>query len=222
VIERLDLSVAARSGRSHALRLGVFFVVLIALSLVPWRVSPEEARTVGVAILALAALATGVVGLVVRRLQRHLVGLAPRPVRDGLAPAAAVARPLVQQSWRTIEFLSNLIRRVGLTFLGLGFVALWTAVILLIWSSSPEACSPLLSTPCHGAYRGLGVHPEFGQVFTLALQAAFGHRPASVLPSSLLAETAETTELITGLLVLSAYAGAFYGLGSARSHSPAD
>jgi hypothetical protein len=123
---------------------------------------------------------------------------------------------------RTIELLSQLIRRVGLTFLGLGFVALWTAVILLIWSGSPEACSPLVSTPCHGAYRGLGVHPEFGQVFTLAVQAAFGHRPASVLPSSLLAEAAETTELITGLLVLSAYAGAFYGLGSARLRSASE
>src|SRR5205807_1992096 len=81
------------------------------------------------------------------------------------------------------------------------------------WAHSPEACSLDLTRPCHGAFQGTGTHPTFGDFLYMAVNLAFANPPPDLLAHSRLAHMAVTLEVISGVALVTLYAGAFFGLG---------
>ena len=168
------------------------------------------------------------------RLQRELgrVGLGSRPsfltagaLRLGvlITVAAAVAFFLVSRrathrlevvGFRPAEVVLLLIRRIGLPLLGLAFFLVWTFVYLAIWSFHP--------TGVEHAFDGLDPRPRFSDFFYYAVSTAFISPPGDIIASSRGARSATLIEMLSGLALVTAYAGSFVDWHARRTGDDPD
>ena len=91
----------------------------------------------------------------------------------------------------------------------------WALVYMLVWAHSPGACSLDLSRPCHGAFQGAGHDPTFGDFLYFSTNMAFANPAPDFVAHSRLAHTAATIEVLSGIGLVTLYAGAFFGIGQA-------
>ena len=105
------------------------------------------------------------------------------------------------------------LRRAGIALPALLFFCGWALVYMLIWAHSPEACSLDLSKPCGGAFQGAGHNPTFGDFLYFATNMAFANPAPDFVAHSRLAHAAATIEVLTGIGLVTLYAGSFFGIG---------
>ncbi|HEX6699167.1 MAG TPA: hypothetical protein VF101_00395 [Gaiellaceae bacterium] len=120
----------------------------------------------------------------------------------------ALALPFLDRSWRLTDAVLLLLRRIGLPLLGLAFFLVWTFVYVGIWWIHP-----------HEAFRGLDPHPRFADFFYTAVSTAFISPPGDILAHSRGARAATMIEMLTAFALVTAYAGSFLELRSAREPS---
>jgi hypothetical protein len=114
--------------RLAALRMGGLCVFIVAVGMIPWRLTPHSARLL-VLVGALAVIAGGAVFLTAttRLIARLPFGDRPQQLASAL-------------------FLT--LRRTGLPVLGLAFFCLWTLVYIWLWALHPrEAFTGLDAAP---------------------------------------------------------------------------
>jgi hypothetical protein len=191
-------------------RAALLMVALLALGLAPIHLRRGWTAAVGTAVfivilLAAVSAAAGFRALIQRmRDTDHLYLLGGR---------VSVPLPSVDRELHLFEAWLNLVRQLGLALPALVFFCLWAFIYALIWAYSPEACSLDLTRPCHGAFQGAGTHPTFGDFLYVAVNLAFANPPPDLLAHSRLAHMAATLEVISGVALVTLYAGSFFGLG---------
>jgi hypothetical protein len=177
---RLGLDTRPRFLTAGALRLGVLCALIVAIGMLSPRMDDDEAATV-VLVGVLAVAAAGVLFvLATRRTARRLRRF---------------------DVFRPTEVLLIEIRRVGLPLLGLAFFLVWTFVYVGIWAFHP--------TGVEHAFDGLDDEPRFADFFYYAVSTAFISPPGDIVAASRGARTATMIEMLTGLALLTAYAGSF-------------
>jgi hypothetical protein len=183
---------------------------LLALGLAPIHLRRGWTAVVGTVVLgglalAVVSAAAGFHALVARmRGTNHLHLLGGR---------ISVPLPRLDRELHTFEAWLGVVRRLGLALPALVFFCVWALIYALLWAYSPEACSLDLTRACHGAFQGAGTHPTFGDFLYIAVNLAFANPPPDVLAHSRLAHMAVTLEVISGVALVTLYAGAFFGLG---------
>jgi hypothetical protein len=194
---------------AHLRRFVLLLVVLAALCLAPFYLSPHAVRIVA-AVLVGVALVTAVVAAATfrRLLERFVHG-------DTLVMLWGRVRltvPTLARQVRAVEGLGAILRRTGLALPALLFFCGWALIYMLIWAHSPEACSLDLSKPCAGAFQGAGHNPTFGDFLYFATNMAFANPAPDFVAHSRLAHTAATIEVLTGIGLVTLYAGSFLGI----------
>jgi hypothetical protein len=182
---------------------------LLVLGLAPIHLSRGWTAVVGTVILAVLALAVAsavagfraLVRSIGRTNQLHLLG-----------GRISVPLPSLDRELRTIEAWIGVVRGIGLALPALVFFCVWALIYALLWAYSPEACSLDLTRACHGAFQGAGTHPTFGDFLYIAVNLAFANPPPDLLAHSRPAHMAVTLEVISGVALVTLYAGAFFGL----------
>jgi hypothetical protein len=177
--------------RGGALRLLAVCIVVWAIEMLPFRLSPTGAGRlvlVGVIVTACAvvAFAAGT--------QRMLRQLDVPFLSAGVARAEA--------------FLLTL-RRIGLLLVGLAFVLFWTFVYVGVWWWNPT-----------DAFTGLGHRPRFADFFYTAVSTAFISPPGDILANTRGARAATMTEMLTGAALLTAYLSSFADWGTDPDQRP--
>jgi hypothetical protein len=196
-----------RRGLGRALLL---MVALLTLGLAPIHLRRGWTAVAGtvvfvVVVLAAVSAAAGFRSLVQRmRETDHLQMFGGR---------VSVPLPSLDRELHLFEAWLSVVRRLGLALPALVFFCLWAFIYALIWAYSPEACSLDLTRPCHGAFQGAGTHPTFGDFLYIAVNLAFANPPPDLLAHSRLAHMAVTLEVISGVALVTLYAGSFFGLG---------
>jgi len=190
-------------------RFALLLVALAALLLLPLHLSPHAARVVAAVlvgvVLAVAILAaTGFRRLLERFVTGDTIVLSAR---------VRVTVPTLGRQVRAVEGLAAILRRTGLALPALLFFCAWALIYMLIWAHSPEACSLDLSKPCVGAFQGAGHDPTFGDFLYFATNMAFANPAPDFVAHSRLAHTAATIEVLTGIGLVTLYAGSFFGIG---------
>jgi hypothetical protein len=177
---RLGLGSRPRFLTAGALRLGVLCVLIIAIGMLSPRMDDDEAaRVVLMGVVAVVAGA-GLFVLATRRTARRLRSF---------------------DVFRPTEVVLIVIRRTGLPLLGLAFFLFWTFVFVAIWAFHP--------TGAEHAFDGLDAEPRFADFFYYAVSTAFISPPGDIVAASRGARTATMIEMLTGLALLTAYAGSF-------------
>jgi hypothetical protein len=177
---RLGLGSRPRFLTAGALRLGVLCAFIIAIGMLSPRMTSDEAGQV-VIVGALAVLvAAGVFLLATRRTAERLRRF---------------------DVFRPTEVVLIVIRRTGLPLLGLAFFLVWTFVYVAVWAFHP--------TGAEHAFDGLDAYPRFADFFYYAVSTAFISPPGDIVASSRGARTATMIEMLTGLALITAYAGSF-------------
>lgn len=203
-----------RGGLGRALLL---MASLLALGLAPIHLSRGWTAVVGTIVLAVLALAVvsaaagfrALVGRMRRTNQLRLLG-----------GRISVPLPSLDTELRTFEAWIGAVRGIGLALPALVFFCVWALIYALLWAYSPEACSLDLTRACHGAFQGAGTHPTFGDFLYIAVNLAFANPPPDLLAHSRPAHMAVTLEVISGVALVTLYAGAFFGLGRERGAGP--
>ena len=190
-------------------RFALLLVALAALLLLPLHLSPHAARVVaallvGVALAVLVLAATGF---------RRLLGRFVAGDTIVLSPRVRVTVPMLGRQVRAVEGLAAILRRTGLALPALLFFCAWALIYMLIWAHSPAACSLDLSRPCAGAFQGAGHDPTFGDFLYFATNMAFANPAPDFVAHSRLAHAAATIEVLTGIGLVTLYAGSFFGIG---------
>jgi hypothetical protein len=193
----------------HLRRFVLLLAVLTALLLLPLHLSPHAARVVaavlvGVALAVVILAATGFRRLLERFVEGDTIALSPR---------VHVTVPTLGRQVRAVEGLAAILRRTGLALPALLFFVAWALIYMLIWAHSPEACSLDLSRPCAGAFQGAGHNPTFGDFLYFSTNMAFANPAPDFVAHSRLAHTAATIEVLTGIGLVTLYAGSFFGIG---------
>ena len=130
-----------------------------------------------------------------------------------LGGRVTIPRPTLDRELHLFEASMNVLRQIGLALPALVFFCVWALLYALIWAYSPAACSLDLTRACHGAFQGAGSHPTYGDFLYLAVNLAFANPPPDLIAHSRLAHMAATLEVISGVVLVTLYAGAFFGLG---------
>ena len=118
--------------------------------------------------------------------------------------------PLVAGSFRVVEALLVVVRRLGLPLLGLAFFLVWTFVYLGLWWFRPE-----------GTFAGLGESPRFSDFFFYAVMTALTSPPEDIVPTSRGARSATMIEILTGIALLTTYLGSLLEARRARERTAA-
>ncbi len=171
-----------------ALRLGVLCLMVVAIGMLSPRLTPDEATRVVVA--GVMAVAVGAALFV-------------------LATHRTAERLRRYDVFRPTEVVLIVIRRTGLPLLGLAFFLVWTFVYLAIWAYHPTG-------PEH-AFDGLDAEPRFADFFYYAVSTAFISPPGDIVAASRGARSATLIEMLTGLALVTAYAGSFVDWHSRRT-----
>jgi hypothetical protein len=193
----------------HLRRFVLLLAVLTALLLLPLHLSPQAARVV-------AAVIIGVVLTVVILAATGFRRLLDRFVTGDtivLSSSVRVTVPTLGRQVRAVEGLAAILRRTGLALPALLFFCAWALIYMLIWAHSPEPCSLDLSRSCSGAFEGAGSNPTFGDFLYFATNMAFANPAPDFVAHSRLAHAAATIEVLTGIGLVTLYAGSFFGIG---------
>ena len=103
------------------------------------------------------------------------------------------------------------------TALALVFFCLWAIVYLFIWAHDPAACPADTAHPCAGAFLGAGRHPTFGDFLYYSVNMAFANPAPDLIAHTRAGHTAATIEVLSGVGLVTLYAGAFFGLGAVQA-----
>jgi hypothetical protein len=211
ITERPD----ARAPRAQLRRVLALLLLISALCLLPLRLSPHAARVVTAVVLGCAAVSLLSTAAVFRRLLEHFVeGGHLRLGRHH------VVIPSLGREVRAFEGLTALMRRAGLALPALVFFCVWTFIYMLIWAHSPAACPADPARACAGAFLGAGAHPTFGDFLYYSVNMAFANPAPDLVAHTRAGHTAATLEVLSGVGLVTLYAGAFFGLGApGRSRS---
>ena len=200
----------ARRPRAQLLRVLILLVLITVLCLLPVRLSPHSARVVATLLLAVAAVSLLTTAAAFRRLlQRFADGQALRLGRY------QVEVPSLGREVRAFEGVLAVLRRAGLALPALLFFCIWAVVYLLIWSHDPAACPADPAHPCAGAFLGAGDHPTFGDFLYYSVNMAFANPAPDLIAHTRVGHTAATIEVLSGIGLVTLYAAAFFGLGTA-------
>jgi hypothetical protein len=107
--------------------------------------------------------------------------------------------PVLSESRRVAAASKVLARRIGLPLLALAFFLFWTFFYLGVWWASPDV-----------AFIGIGSNPRFADFFYYAVSTAFIAPPGDIVATSRGARTGTMIEMLTGLALVTAYAGSFF------------
>jgi hypothetical protein len=195
---------------AHLRRFVLLLVVLAALCLAPLHLSPHAARVVVAVLVVVVLLSALVAATTFRRLLDRFVRGDTLVMFSGRVHLTV---PTLGRQVRAVEGMAAILRRTGLALPALLFFCGWALVYMLIWAHSPEACSLDLSKPCSGAFQGAGHDPTFGDFLYYATNMAFANPAPDLVGHSRLAHTAATIEVLTGIGLVTLYAGSFFGIG---------
>ena len=205
----------ARRPRAQLRRVLILLFLIAALCLLPLRLSPHSARVVTALVLAIVALTLLTTVAAFRRL------LARFAEGDRLRLGGReVDVPRLDRPVRAFEGVTALLRRTGLALPALLFFCLWAVVYLFIWAHDPAACPADPAHPCAGAFLGAGKHPTFGDFLYYSVNMAFANPAPDLIAHTRAGHTAATIEVLSGVGLVTLYAGAFFGLGAARATPP--
>jgi hypothetical protein len=203
----------------HLRRFVILLVALAALLILPLHLSPHAARVVA-AVLVGAGLAVAILAATgFRRLLERFVSGDDVVLRGG---RTRIPVPTLGRQVRAVEGLAAILRRTGLALPALLFFCGWALIYMLIWAHSPEACSLDLTRPCNGAFQGAGHDPTFGDFLYYATNMAFANPAPDIVGHSRLVHTAATIEVLTGIGLVTLYAGSFFGIGRGADVVPGD
>ncbi|HEY0517640.1 MAG TPA: hypothetical protein VGD00_11000 [Solirubrobacteraceae bacterium] len=196
-------------------RVLALLVLISLLCLLPLRLSPHSARVVTALVLALVVLALVTTVTAFWRLLTRFVEGGQVRVRGYQVDVPNLGRQV-----RAFEGVMALMRRTGLALPALLFFCLWAVVYMFIWSHEPAACPADPSRACAGAFLGAGTHPTFGDFLYYSINMAFANPAPDLIAHTRLAHTAATIEVLSGVGLVTLYAGAFFGLGSLQTAAP--
>jgi hypothetical protein len=184
-----------------ALRLLALCALIVAVNMVPLELTEGRAAVI---------LFTGV-GLVAAGIAVFV--LATVRVSHRLPFAAAGGR-------QTAEAILLLVRRTGLPLLGTAFFLAWTVVYIGLWWVHPD---PTGADNRDQAFTGLGEVPRFADFFYYAVCTAFISPPGDIFANSRGARAATMIEMLTGLGLVTTYAGSILDVGrrGADAEAPA-
>jgi hypothetical protein len=198
-------------------RAALLMGILLVLGLAPIHLSRGWTAVVGTVVLAVLALALVSAAAGFRALVRRMRGTDELRLLGG---RVSIPLPGLDRELRAIEAWLGLVRGVGLALPALVFFCVWALIYALLWAYSPESCSLDLTRACHGAFQGAGSHPTFGDFLYIAVNLAFANPPPDLVAHSRAAHMAVTLEVISGVALVTLYAGAFFGLGRGADASP--
>lgn len=200
---------------ARALRAGLLLGVLAAAMLLPVGLNAGWMTGVVAVLLVLVLVGAGGFAAIVARVASRATSGRPISLLGGRvtvdAPALA-ARPV-----KAAEAIGLIVRQTGVALPALVFFG-WALLYAALWLLDPGTCSPDPAIGCDHAFRGAGTDPSFGQFVYLAVNEAFANPPPDFLPASQLARTAATIEVLSGVLGVTVFAGAFFGV---RETAPA-
>jgi hypothetical protein len=205
----------ARRPRAGLTRVLILLVLISTLCLLPLRLSPHSARVVTAVVLALVALSVLTTAAVFQRLLARFI--AGDRLRLGRYD---VEVPSLGREVRLFEGVMALMRRAGLALPALLFFCLWAVVYLFIWSHDPAACPADPAHPCAGAFLGAGSRPTFGDFLYYSANMAFANPAPDLIAHTRAGHTAATVEVLSGVGLVTLYAGAFFGLGAVQTTGP--
>lgn len=212
------LAPATASPGARALRALVLLGVLAVAMLLPIGLNAGWMTAVVLLFLVLVLVgAGGFAALVARVADRAAAGrrISLLGGRVQVDPPTLATHPV-----RAAEAVGLLIRRVGLALPALVFFFGWALLYAALWLMDPGTCSPDPAIACSNAFRGAGTDPTFGQFVYLSVNEAFANPPPDFLPASQLARTAATIEVLSGVLGVTVFAGAFFGVRDAQRGAP--
>ena len=196
-------------------RVLALLVLITLLCLLPLRLSPHSARVVTALVLALVAVSLLTTATAFwRLLVRFVEG---GRVRVG---GYQVDVPNLGRQVRAFEGIMALMRRTGLALPAVLFFCLWAVAYLFIWAHDPAACPADPGRACAGAFLGAGAHPTFGDFLYYSVNMAFANPAPDLIAHTRVAHTAATIEVLSGVGLVTLYAGAFFGLGAAQATPP--
>jgi hypothetical protein len=195
---------------AHLRRFVLLLVVLAALCLAPLHLSPHAARVVAAVLVGVVLVTALIAATTFRRLLDRFVHGDTLVMFSG---RVHVTVPTLGRQVRAVEGMAAILRRTGLALPALLFFCGWALIYMLIWAHSPEACSLDLSKACSGAFQGAGHDPTFGDFLYYATNMAFANPAPDFVGHSRLAHTAATIEVLTGIGLVTLYAGSFFGIG---------
>ncbi|MFN8132592.1 MAG: hypothetical protein U0R70_13665 [Solirubrobacteraceae bacterium] len=189
--------------RITLIRMTALLAVLGVLLLIPWPLTPPGAgRLAAAGLILIALLALGAT--------RHVTRYAKR-----IAPA----RSLAAASERHYHGARRLLRRTGIAPVGLVLFVLffitWALIYAAVWSAQPIPCKADAAKACAGAFYGTHPRMEFSDFLYLSANLAAASPPPDLFPASRLARAAATLEVVSGIALITLFAGALLGLRAA-------
>jgi hypothetical protein len=194
----------------HLRRFTVLLGALTALLLLPLHLSPHAARVVAAVLVAVVLVVAITAATGFRRLLDRFVSGDDIVLRGG---RTRIAVPVLGRQVRALEGVAAILRRTGLALPALLFFCGWAIVYMLIWAHSPEACRADPASVCAGAFQGTSATPTFGDFLYFATNMAFANPAPDIIAHSRLAHAAATIEVLSGIGLLTLYAGSFFGIG---------
>lgn len=194
----------------HLRRFALLLITLTALLLLPLHLSPHAARVVAAVLVGIVLAVALVAAAGFRRLLERFVSGDDIVLRGG---CMRIAVPALGRQVRAVEGLAAILRRTGLALPALLFFCGWALVYTLIWAHSPASCPADPALRCGGAFQGLGHDPTFGDFLYFATNMAFANPAPDIIARSRPAHTAATIEVLTGIGLVTLYAGSFFGIG---------
>jgi hypothetical protein len=214
VVSAITDPLDVREPRARLRRVMLLLLLISLLCLLPLRLSPHSARVVATLLLGVVALAVLTTAAAFRRLLTRLTETDRLQLRNH-----HVDLPNLDREVRAFEGAMALIRRAGVALPALLFFCLWAVVYLLIWAHDPAACPADPAHPCNGAFLGAGSHPTFGDFLYYSVNMAFANPAPDLIAHTRTGHTAATIEVLSGVGLVTLYAGAFFGLGAATARS---
>jgi len=216
IVSAISASLEIARPQARLRRVVALLALIATLCLVPLRLSPHSARVLATILLAAVALSLLTTLTVVRRL---LVRLAEGELLAGRMRIGRlnVEAPRLDREVRAFEGAMALVRRAGVALPALVFFCVWAVVYLLIWAHSPAACPADPALHCSGAFLGAGAHPTFGDFLYYSVNMAFANPAPDLIAHTRAGHTAATIEVLSGVGLVTLYAGAFFGLAATHA-----
>jgi hypothetical protein len=169
------------------LRLALLCLFIVAVGMVPQRLSQDAAGwlLLGAGLLVAAGAAAFLVAT--RRIAAHL--------------------PLVAGPMRIVDAVLVVVRRTGLPLLALAFFLVWTFVYLGLWWFREESFAGI----------GGAESPRFADFFYYAVMTALTSPPEGIAPLSRGARSATMIEILTGLALLTTYVSSLFPFRRVRA-----
>jgi hypothetical protein len=202
-VDEPDLDRPPAGLRITLIRMTALLVVLGVLLLIPWPLTPSGAgRLAAFGLFFIALLALGAT----RHVSRYAKAIAP-------------TRGLAAASQRQYQVIRRLVRRTGIAPVGLVLFVLffitWALIYAAVWSAQPIPCKADAAQVCAGAFYGSRPRMEFSDFLYLSANLAAASPPPDLFPASRLARAAATLEVVSGIALITLFAGALLGLRSA-------